>query len=175
MGYLIGSFNTHHFSGVGKHDIGILADIILGERFDIVALQEVKRPEALNLLKKRLPGWDGCHGRPGYDSAADLGFGYLWNTKRIRECSKDGQPVIFNQYKSSSNTRMRRNPFYARFTPNGLLGGAFFEIRLINIHLWFGSQGDPGDIKQRDEELKLVTNEIHDYISKNNDPMYFYF
>jgi endonuclease/exonuclease/phosphatase family metal-dependent hydrolase len=157
MSYTIGSFNTRQFSGVGTHDIGIMADIILSERFDIVALQEVKRQEALELLKKRLPGWDGRHGRPGYDSAGDLGFGYLWNTKRVRECSKDGQPIIFQQYRS--NIRMKRNPFYARFTPSGLPGGAFFEIRLIDVHLFYS---DPA---QRVEEYKLVTGDIHNYIS----------
>ena len=163
MGYIIGSFNTCRFTGTGKHDIGILSDIILSERFDIIALQEVFRPEALNLLKKRLPGWECSHGRPGNGPACDFGFGFLWNTKRIRECSKDSQPIIFEQYKS--NIRMRRNPFYGRFAPSGLLGGAFFEIRLIDIHLWCGSKSSPQDIFQRNEEYKLVTNEIHNYIN----------
>jgi endonuclease/exonuclease/phosphatase family metal-dependent hydrolase len=163
MSYIIGSFNTHEFTGVGKHDIGILADIILSERFDIVALQEVFRPGALDLLKRRLPGWEGCHGRPGNDRAGDFGFGFLWNTRRIRECSKDSQPIIFSQYKS--NLKMRRNPFYGRFTPNGLPGGAFFEIRLVDVHLWWGSQNNPDDINQRNEEFRLITNEIHNYIN----------
>jgi endonuclease/exonuclease/phosphatase family metal-dependent hydrolase len=163
MGYIIGSFNTCRFTGIGRHDIGVLADIILSERFDIVALQEVFRPDALNLLKRRLPGWEGCHGRPGNGPAGDFGFAFLWNTKRARECSKDSQPIIFEQYKS--NIRMRRNPFYGRFTPSGLLGGAFFEIRLIDVHLWWGSQSGSGDITQRNEEYRLVTNEIHNYIN----------
>jgi endonuclease/exonuclease/phosphatase family metal-dependent hydrolase len=165
VGYTIGSFNTCRFTGVGRHDIAILADIILLERFDIVALQEVFRPEALNLLKRRLPGWEACHGRPGNGHACDFGFGFLWNTKRIRECSKDSRPIIFEQYKS--NIRMQRNPFYGRFTPSGLPGGAFFEIRLIDVHLWWGSNSGQNDIKQRNEEYKLITNEIHNSINNH--------
>ena len=163
MGYIIGAFNTHEFSGVGKHDIGVLADIILTERFDIVALQEVMSPVALDLLKRRLPGWEGCHGKPGNGRSGDFGLGFLWNTRRIRECSKDSQPVIFSQYKS--NIRMRRNPLYGRFTPSGLPGGAFFEIRLVDVHLHWGSEANPVDIYQRTEEFRLITNEIHDYIN----------
>ena len=164
MGYIIGSFNTQYFTGTGKHDIGLLADIILSERFDIVALQEVSRPEALDQLKRRLPDyWEGYHGRPGNSRAGDFGLGFLWNTRRVRECSKDSQPIIFSEYKS--NIRMRRNPFYGRFTPDGLPGGAFFEIRLVDVHLHWGSENNPIDIYQRTEEFKLITNEIHDYIN----------
>lgn len=174
MGYIIGSFNMHEFSGTGKHDLNTLANIILSENFDIVALQEIKRIEALNSLKSRLYGWEAKRGdNPQSGSSGDYGFGYLWNTRRVRECSKDSEPIIFSQYKS--NIRIKRNPFYARFTPNGLPGGAFFEIRLINVHLHWGSQ-NANDVFQRKEEYRIISNDIHNYIYShgygNNMPAY---
>ena len=165
MGYVIGSWNTRHFSGVGTHDTGKIAEVILSEGFDIVALQEVKRAEAIEFLKRRLPEWEGCHGQPRTrerDEEFNLGFAFLWNTKRVRECSKDGRPIIFDMYKSQ--TVMTRNPYYGRFTPNGLLGGSFFEIRLINIHLWFGKDLAL-DKQKRLEEFKLVTRDIYSSLS----------
>lgn len=171
MGYIIGSLNTHHFTGIGKHDISKIADIILSERFDVVALQEVRRREAIELLKRRLPGWNGEHGE---DRANGLGFGFLWNTKRVRECSRDGAPEIISAYHSS--TQMRRNPFYGRFTPNGLIGGAFFEIRLINVHIHHGGSNSLQNIDQRMAEFRTVSNDIYRYLSThrygNNMPAY---
>jgi endonuclease/exonuclease/phosphatase family metal-dependent hydrolase len=162
MGYIIGSFNIREFTGVGKHDLGIIANIILGEHFDIVALQEVFKQKALDYLKMRLPGWEACYRRTGNGRAGDYGLGFLWNTRRFRECSKDNEPISFENYKSK--IRMRRNPCYGRFTPSGLIGGTFFEIRLIDVHLWWGSPRRD-DVAQRITEYKLVTDKIHDYIN----------
>jgi hypothetical protein len=67
----------------------------------------------------------------------------LWDIKRFRECSKDNYPIIFENYKSP--IRMQRNPFYGQSTPSGLLEGTFFEIRLIDVHLWFGKNGPEMD------------------------------
>jgi endonuclease/exonuclease/phosphatase family metal-dependent hydrolase len=63
--YIIGAFNTHFFSGVGKHDLQIIGNIISNEGFDIVALQEITRREALNSLLGRLPKyWTGVQETP---------------------------------------------------------------------------------------------------------------
>jgi len=167
MGYIIGSWNTQHFTGreKGAHDIDMMAHIILSEGFDIIALQEVMRPEAVQLLKKRLPGWEGCHGDPRSrirDSNFNLGFAYLWNTRRVREVSKEGMPSIFTQYRTKAI--LTRNPFYGRFSPNGLPGGAFFEIRLINIHLWYGNNLVT-DKAKRLEEFKAASQYIYQSLS----------
>ena len=171
LSYIIGSLNTHHFTGIGKHDVSKIADIILKERFDIVALQEVRRREAIELLISRLPGWAGEHGE---DKSSGLGFGFLWNTKRVRECSKDKTPEILTSYHSS--TQLHRNPFYGRFTPNGLIGGAFFEIRLINVHIHHGGSDNIQNIEQRMAEFKTISNDIYKYLSShrygNNMPAY---
>ena len=169
MGYIIGSLNTRHFSGVGTHNENKMAEIILSEQFDIVALQEVKRKEAIDYLLQRLPGWAGDYGKSQSDSdygnnidseGGGLGFAFLWNTRRVTECSKDGHPEIIT-YKSSA---MARKPYYGRFSPSGLIGGSFFEIRLINIHLWHGQSYSEGTLK-RLGEFQLVTDDIYSYIS----------
>ena len=168
MGYIIGSLNTRHFSGIGTHDIGKIAEIILAESFDIVALQEVKRQEPIDFLLRRLPGWEGSYGKSQSDSdygrgqdseGGGLGFAYLWNAKRMRECSKDGQPEIITRFSGN----ITRKPYYGRFTPSGL-GGPFFEFRLINIHLWHGVSYCAGT-PRRLQEFELVTKEIYSYLS----------
>lgn len=169
MGYVIGSLNARHFSGLGTHDIGKIAEIILGEGFDVVALQEVKRREAISFLLQRLPGWEGAYGKSPRDSdvgkgqdtdGGGLGFGYVWNTKRLRECSKDGQPAIIEEIRSK--IEITRRPFYGRFTPSGL-GGPFCEFRLINIHLWHG-KNYMAETPKRLEEFMLVTQDIYRWL-----------
>jgi endonuclease/exonuclease/phosphatase family metal-dependent hydrolase len=192
MSYKIGSFNTHFFSGVGNHDLQIFANIILDEQLDVVSIQEITRPEALKSLLGRLPSWwTGCQETPRSIAAeeddtvpekddppikarshASLGYAFLWNTRRLRECSKDEQPEIFNQIKQGT---LARTPYYGRFTPSGLPGGPFCEIRIINMHLWWGSSS-PENIAIRLAEYGIVTGEIHTYVSKhrygNNMPAY---
>jgi endonuclease/exonuclease/phosphatase family metal-dependent hydrolase len=186
MSYIIGSFNTRNFTGVGKHDINKMAEIIKGERFDIVALQEILRPEALSSLLKRLPGWAGKQEQPHSlyqetDHNADgestgnnqqtaerknaaKGFAFLWNAQRFKECSKSQMPKILNDIVPKG--KLARIPLYGRFTPSGLQGGAFIEIRLINIHLWWGS-GLPMDKETRLNEYNYILGCVHTKLSKH--------
>lgn len=172
MGYIIGSLNARHFSGLNtklySHDIEKMADIIRAEQFDIIALQEVKSQRPINWLKDRLYKWDGYFGKSQSDSdygidytgrGTGLGFAYLWNTQRVRECSKDGRPEIITRFSS----HITRKPFYGRFTPSGL-GGPFCEFRLINVHLWHGKNYAVGT-PQRLHEFETVTNEIYNHLS----------
>jgi endonuclease/exonuclease/phosphatase family metal-dependent hydrolase len=168
MGYIIGSLNARHFSGLGSHDISKMADIINAEKFDIIALQEVKSQRPIDWLKARLHGWEGYHGKSQSDNdyginhegrGTGLGFAYLWNMQRVRECSNDGQPEIITRFSS----HITRKPFYGRFTPAGL-GGPFCEFRLINIHLWHGENKVIGT-PQRLKEFETVTTEIYNYLS----------
>lgn len=172
MGYVIGSLNVNRFNGLGKHDTGKIADMFLSENFDIVALQEVMHPRALEMLQRRMPVyWQACYGDPRTDA---YGFGFLWNTRRVRECSQDAQPSIFNQYRSP--LKLNRDPFYGRFTPDGLLGGAFFEIRLIDVHLCWNAYGIENNVVKRKEEFRILSTEIYKFVSThrygNNMPGY---
>jgi endonuclease/exonuclease/phosphatase family metal-dependent hydrolase len=176
MSYRIGSFNLLNFSGRTEKDLDTIANIITNEQFDIVALQEVLRPEALTMLLRRLPWyWEGrqssprsskeelewndtspasSNSPPGVKKSANTakGYAYLWNTRRFRECSKSG-PQIFEQIKNGS---LVRNPFYGRFTTAGLPGGSFCELRLVNVHLCSPAENKAARMK----EYNLITNEV---------------
>ncbi|WP_010256927.1 hypothetical protein [Treponema primitia] len=194
MSYRIGSFNMLNFSGKTQKDLDVITNIIVSEQFDIIALQEVLRPEALTMLLRRLPlYWEGSQASPRSNkseleffndgdntneqqisqnvrSTANTakGYAFLWNTKRVRECSRNG-PQIFEQIK---NGALVRNPYYGRFTPAGLPGGSFFEIRLINVHLCSPAE----DKAARMKEYALVTEEVYNRINKkrygDNMPAY---
>jgi endonuclease/exonuclease/phosphatase family metal-dependent hydrolase len=177
MSYRIGSFNLLNFSGRTEKDLDAVANIIAGEQFDIVALQEVLNPTALTMLLRRLPWyWEGRQSSPrsskeelewneavtsistsapkGVKKSANTakGYAYLWNTRRFRECSKSG-PQIFEQIKNGS---LVRNPFYGRFTSAGLPGGTFCELRLVNVHLCSPAENKAA----RMNEYSLITNEV---------------
>jgi len=170
MGYIIGSLNARNFSGLDTHNINKIAEMIRAEEFDIIALQEVRHQRAINFLLQRLVGWEGYYGKSQSDSDygkgrdgdyGGLGFAYLWNVKRMRECSKNMQPKIIDRFSST----ITRKPLYGIFTPSGL-GGPSFEIRLINVHLWFGGSYD-GGFRRRINEFELVTDEIYNYYSNH--------
>jgi endonuclease/exonuclease/phosphatase family metal-dependent hydrolase len=181
MSYRIGSFNLQNFSGKTSKDLDVIINIIISERFDVIALQEVLNQTALTMILRRLPlYWEGSWAQPRSSKAENeyiengdideqtgiqnvrhsintaKGYAFLWNTKRLKECSKTGAR-IFDQIK---NGELVRNPYYGRFTPAGLPGGSFFEIRLINVHLC-----SPAENKEaRMKEFKLLTEEIYSRI-----------
>jgi len=117
-------------------------------------------------LQRRLLDWDACHERPAPGRFGDFGFSFLWNTKRVKESSRDGKPSIID----FRGPYLTRRPLLGRFSPSDLPGGLFFEIRLINVHLrpvpsQNGSDGY--DKSKLIEEFKLVTGEIYDYLSNH--------
>jgi len=161
MGYIIGSLNCCRLGTARRHDYDVLADIILSEQFDIIALQEVYKPEAIEPLQRRLSNWEVCHERPAQGRFGDYGFSFLWNTKRVSECSRDGKPSII----TVRGPDMTRRPLLGRFSPSELPGGLFFEMRLINVHLCWDSETVKNDIVKRIEEFKLITGEVYEYLS----------
>jgi exonuclease III len=194
MSYRIGSFNLKNFSNRVHKDLNTIVNFIISERLDIVALQEVLNYEALVMILRRLPQyWEGSWSRPRSSKSeyefvdpnsgdkvidnvstkkrstnAMKGYAYLWNTHRIKECSKSG-PQIFDQIKNGS---LVRNPYCGRFTSAGIPGGSFFEIRLINVHLCSPAE----DKETRLNEYNLITDEIYSRITSkrygNNMPSY---
>ncbi len=123
MGYKIGSFNVKNLSKNNGTNLDIIAQIIAGERFDIVALQEVLdsgkildggmgrrvRGEAAayeDYLLRRLPGYQMRWGASNVkkDASAENGdkrgegYAFLWNTRRV-ELAKHVTPSgeqVFN-------------------------------------------------------------------------------
>lgn len=197
MAYKIGSFNMFKFSFQSdseiRKDLIVLSRIIRDNNFDVIALQEVFTPNALDRLLDCLGRyeWSGVWDSPrSFSSIAAEGYGFIWNKRRMRlavTILPDGtkkifQPHIYNQYRVDrriGQTQLIRNPFYARFEP---LDGAFCEIRLINTHIMFSKGSstnqllDIGAITMRKREFDILTQALYNSISDkrygNNRPSY---
>lgn len=181
MSYRIGSFNLHHLGNASKTEkLSLIAKIINGEKFDVVALQELHGRDALQQLleilrKESLGGavWDG----EADDEVSDYGF--VWNKKRLRrvETIVDGMkrvynPRIYKQYRldrSIGQKKFVRNPYYARFEPCHS-GASFIELRLINTHIRFSKGKDgadedsPGAVLMRQNEFNVLSEVIFPHI-----------
>ncbi|MDD3141619.1 MAG: hypothetical protein PHX08_22015 [Lachnospiraceae bacterium] len=185
MGIRIGSLNMCNFNfrseGCNKKNFIRIANIISSEQFDIVALQEVLSEQALNVLLKALgSNWDKAWMKPNKSSSyASKGFAFIWNKKKIHPVTTKKsygvrvfEPEIINQYRlnrSVGQQELARNPYYARFTTDGLPGGAFFEIRLINVHIMFKKGvtvvSDLNDSRMRNNEYNVLMEAIYPKIS----------
>lgn len=196
LGYKIGSFNMRNLGAVAlgrsnERDLRKIAEIIREESFDIVALQEVlsegKAFTSSGYAKKSLlmelgSGWDFCWAEAETGNAPrHEGYGFLWNKRRLRLATAELPNGTIRTYKPRIleqviiREEMKRRPFYARFTPEGMPGGCFMEIRLLCIHTYYG-QDTLEDRLIRDRELDILLKEIYPQISDriygNNMPAY---
>ena len=69
------------------------------------------------------------------------------------------------QIRSNVKDNLIRKPYYGRFSPAGLPGGAFFEFRLIDTHLYYGSSRAV-DTSRRIDEFLTLSNEVFTRINK---------
>ncbi len=201
MAYRIGSFNMFKFSFQSdseiKKDLMLISRIIKENRFDIIALQEVFSPNALERLLDYLGRyeWEGVWDSPrSFSSIAAEGYGFIWNKRRMRlstTTQSDGtrkifMPHIYNQYRvdrSIGQSQLIRNPYYGRFEPTD---GSFCEIRLINTHILFSKGNnsrtvaneltDIGAVTMRKHEFDILTQALYSSIADkrygNNRPAY---
>lgn len=185
--FVFGSFNIQYFSGDGLYrkngtpentnpvgrNLDAIADIILNEKFDIIALQEVMDYMAVTKLVriinfKTLDHWECYHGMPPVckrieieeteddNKNGKLGFGFLWNTRRFNLCSSsDGVPILPSII--NIPTCIKRNPLYGRFIPTNL---PKVEIRLINVHL-----RSSGYMQEKLGEFKTIMCDIYNMIN----------
>ena len=192
MEYKIGSFNMYKLSYQKDKEIsknyGILADMILTERFDILALQEVFNEGAIKMLVNRLgTDWDYVWVQPLSKSIqAQEGYAFIWKKRRFRiatgmkksesgmdasmrdwRANKIFDPRIHNNYRSDRTVwhgGLVRDPLYGRF--ESVQG--WFEVRLINTHIMFSDGGsvEPSlsDAIKRQRELDLLI-EIYKQLS----------
>lgn len=182
MSYRIGSFNCRHLgkASAANKDLSHIAQIINGEEFDVVALQELHGKAALQQLLdklnigvgKKFP-WNG----EADDEISDYGF--IWNENRLRrvETTMNGgkriyQPRIYKQYRldrSLGQKKFVRNPYYARFEPCHA-ASPFIELRLVNTHIRFSKGQDgtddssPSAILMRQNEFDVLSRVIFPYI-----------
>ena len=182
--YCIGSFNLKDFN-VKKDkssnnsnppkDIKTVADIIISEEFDVVALQEINSKEALNELVKTLNSRRGIwgfqcfyEGRFGENMPNQVGrdserYAFIWNSRRLRlvDLGDNGQNPFY-----VNHTSLVRTPYCIRLTPRGLLGGANFELRLINTHIVYGNSSVANFERKQERlnELRILLEKIYPLI-----------
>jgi ribosomal protein L29 len=181
MDIRIGSLNCLNLSKHSelKKDISLIARIIIRERFDVVALQEVKNG-GLDTILTSLNGnnkkgkWAGC--------ADNNDYAFVWNTEHLtlpKTKLPNGQirtsyPRVYNQYKRDpelGRISFARPPFYGRFQTN-YPGLPKVEIRLINAHIRFSKGKDGEELAPNVRELLLrkfefqaLTRCIYYYVS----------
>ena len=188
--YRIGSFNLRNlgfsvFDETNKRDLKKIADIIRGENFDVVALQEVlSEGKAFTLgdfgfAKKSIlmelgrDQWDFEWAYAGGENDWRYeGYAFIWNKKRLRLCTTNvvtplgiQERTFYPRMLKISRNKMLRMPYYARFTANGLPGGTNVEFRLICIHTYFGKNDDERDRAIRQRELDILLKEIYPQIT----------
>lgn len=191
LSYYIGSFNLRDFnfsntSSDGsqeklKRNFEKIAKIIIDEKFDVVALQEVNAPLPLEYLTRIL----NTHKTPvrEYDFrfGSDLPhkkctsdperYGFIWNTKRLR-LIKPRRGSNPGYYENAGALGLIRPPYYGRFTARGMLGGSNLEFRIINTHIHYGSGKE-----DRMRELGVLVKQIlpricdHQEISEDGETM----
>ncbi len=170
---------------INKNIIAI-ANIILTEQFDIVAMQEVFSEQSIKRILAFLgSNWSGRWASPNSRSAvAAEGYAFLWNNQRF-ELAKNStstgmrvfEPRIYNQYRvdrANGQQELLRNPYYGRFKAKN----AFLEIRLINTHIVYSADksdrressfADLGSIALRKKEFEVLTQGI---LAKEEDRRY---
>ena len=158
MKYRIGSFNLHRFGDDPNKDLEKIAEIILGEDLDVVAFQEVfgKGVGTRRLLEEyvrhRFYKWDiRCSKETGDSGGDSEGYAYIWNTRKFKlpDGGQEGnlrfEPKVVNNMPGSCGV-FRRPPYYIRLIP---CYGGFFELRLINIHIYHGGNDGRISIEKR--------------------------
>lgn len=181
MDIRIGSLNCLDLSQYSdfKKDISLIARIIIREKFDVIALQEVSK-EGLGLVLTALnrtgggQKWEGCSDNNDY--------AFVWNAKHMtlpKTRLPSGQirvfyPHVYNQYKRDPELKklsIKRPPFYGRFQTN-YPGLPKVELRLINTHIRFskGKDGEEqapttGELLLRKFEFQALTRSIYYYVS----------
>ncbi len=190
MNYRIGSFNMKNFGMNSQKDFEKIAEIIVREDLDVVALQEIlsegKGVQRLleQCVKYDLYNWDFCCASP-YESddpekREDMiqqdrrgeCYAYLWKKSRFQllEFSKMGKTRVFEPriINSLSNdvsvdcSFFARTPYYIRLQP---LYGGFFELRLIDIHIYYGDC-TLSSVRKRQIEYDVLTQTIYPELSQ---------
>lgn len=190
MKYRIGSFNMKKFGAYPKRDFEKIARIIRDEEMDVVAFQEIfSEGKGVRFLleqavKFELYNWDFRWAQPreSLDTSklAEMivndrkgeGYAYIWNKQKfnLAEFSAMGQARIFEPriINSVSNdvpincTFFARTPYFIRLQP---CFGGFFELRLINIHIFYGNNS-PSEVSKRHIEYETLVQDVYPNISQ---------
>lgn len=180
----------NNWSLISKKDFEKIAEIIIEEKLDVIALQEIlsegkgisrMQSELEQCVKYNLYDWDFRWDYPKESTDPDKtskdhrgeGYAYLWNKKRFKllEYSKMGKvkifdPRIINSLSNDVNVDcsfFARTPYYIRLQP---LYGGFFELRLVNLHIYYGKDNSISTINKRKIEYETIVQSIYPEISQ---------
>ena len=181
----------HNWGRSSARDFEKIADIIVGEGLDVVAFQEILSEGAgveqwlETCVRFNLYDWGFCWGCPKESSDIEKiqemihedrrgeGYAYIWNRQKfhLTETQQQGEqrifePRILNSRSNDVNvdcSTYARTPYYIRLHP---CYGGFFDLRLLNIHIYHGKTGNSPDIEKRQSEYQLLVQEIYPQISQ---------
>ena len=186
MSYIIGSFNLRDFNFANQssdgeklsRDIAKIAEIIIDEGFDVVALQEINSEMAvkqsllteMNMRKNSQQNWDCRVSEPSRKTKDPEMYAYVWNTKRLAlmEIPRKSNP---DDYQAAGGNTLLRPPYYIRLTSRGRLGGSNFELRLLNVHIQ-QSVSEQERIQEFEKLIKQVLPRCCDHPGLNGMPAY---
>lgn len=139
--YKICTFNIQHFNTTTPRAHPIprirpIAEMIYKNRFDVIAIQEIKREEVIykileelkHLSSNTICKWEGVVKQSGKLGEGGEFYGFIWNSNRLEQ---EGNEQII------SIPTTLRPPLYIRFKPVGTKTD--FEFRLLNIHIRFSN------------------------------------
>ena len=171
-----------------RRDFDKIAQIIREEDLDVVAFQEIlSEGKGLQRLleqyvKSPWHPWDFCWAAPressdptkcGKDMRGE-GYAYIWNKRKFRKSASQSiladenevfEPRILNSLSNDVNVDcsiFARAPYYLRLEP---CYGGFFELRFLNIHIYYGS-ALLSDVQKRKVEYDLLTQEVYPRIAQ---------
>ena len=174
------------FGAYAKKDFEKIAEIIIQENLDVVALQEIfSEGKGVKRLIEQcvmygLRDWDVCLSTTPnritnmreIDSRGEI-YAFLWNKKRFKlaEFSENGEkrvfePRIINSLQTDVNVNcsfFARTPYYIRLFP---AFGGFWELRLINVHIYYGDNR-LSEVQKRIVEYDTLVQDIYPSITQH--------
>lgn len=185
--YRIGSFNIQKLgrSSMLKKDLAKIAAIIMDNKLDIIAIQEISNKEALKEIMFCIDGaiinegfspvsnardaygfatrnWESRWAKPVSGiggKSAEEGYAYIWKKSRIElPVNKRGEKSEPDIYLNGG--KLIRPPFYGRF----IVRSCNAEIRLINTHIVFRkSPKEDGLLEDEDSAVSDYEERIKEY------------
>ena len=175
-----GAYANFETADAPRRDFEKIAQIIREESLDVVAFQEIlsEGKDLRRLLEQyiNMPyhPWDFCWASPressdpakcGKDMRGE-GYAYIWDKRKLKKSAAQSiladetemfEPRILNSLSNDVNADcsiFARTPYYLRLEPRY---GGFFELRFLNIHIYYGSASD---VQKRQAEYDLLMREI---------------
>lgn len=172
MDIRIASLNCLNYGrGSKTKDKSLIAKIILHERIDIIALQEIRHPSVVQELANELDHRSVFSWKWFCDpNVPNQEYAFIWNGNKLdypRTKLPNGEvrvyyPHIYKQYGKDPDLgriELARPPLYGRFQTI-IPGLPSIELRLINAHIRYSKGNDAKELAPTASEIWLRKNEF---------------